>query len=56
MPEGLEQLTDWWCDCGAGKRTNCSCCHRDAVLALLCATATFNSAKVSEAAVVDTAR
>jgi hypothetical protein len=56
MPEGLEQIHDWWCDCAAGKRTNASCCHRDAVLALLCATATFNSAKVPEAATVDTAR
>jgi hypothetical protein len=56
MPEVQDQLMDWWSDCGAGKRTNCSCCHRGAVLALLCVTATFNSAKVSEPTVVDTAR
>ncbi len=39
-----------WCDCGAGKRTNFSCCHRGAVLAQVCDTATFNSDKVSEPA------
>ena len=56
MPEVQDQLMDWWCDCGAGKRTNFSCCHHGTVLAQLCATTTFNSVKVSEPAVVDTAR
>ena len=53
---GMEQLLDSNCDCRAGIRTNCSCCHRDCLLELLAATACLDSAKVPEALLVDTIR
>ena len=56
MGEGLEQVTDWVCTCKAGLRTCASCTHRLGVLILLCATECFNSAKIPEALLVDTAR
>ena len=56
MGEGLEQLLDWHCTCKAGLRTSASCTHRVGALVILCATACFDTAKVQEALVVDTAR
>jgi hypothetical protein len=56
MPAGLEQILDWTCTCKAGLRTAASCCHRDSVLMVLCATACFDSAKAPEGLLVDPIR
>jgi hypothetical protein len=56
MPDGLEQLVDWHCTCRAGLRTCASCCHRDSVLLVLCATSCWDSAKAAEALLVDPLR
>ena len=56
MGPGLEQIMDWNCSCKAGLRTAASCAHRNAGLILLCATSCYDTAKVQEPVVVDTAR
>ena len=57
MGEGLEQLMDSFCSgCKAGTRTAASCVHRLSGLILLCASSTFDSAKVAESVYMDTAR
>ena len=56
MGQGLEQIQDWHCTCKSGLRTAASCTHRCAGLLLTCASECFNTAKVPEAVMVDTAR
>jgi hypothetical protein len=56
MPAGLEQLVDWHCSCRAGLRTCASCCHRDSVLLVLCATSCWDSGKAAEPLLVDPLR
>jgi hypothetical protein len=56
MPVWLEQLQDWNCSCRAGLRTCASCCHRNSVLLVLCASSCWDTAKAAEAVLVDTLR
>ena len=56
MGPGLEQIMDWHCSCKAGLCTAASCTHRNAALILLCATSCYDTAKVQEPVLVDTAR
>ena len=49
----LERIVSHHCTCRSGTRTNSSCCHFTSLAMLLCGSALFRTAKVSEPRILD---